>query len=299
MSNYDEEPTFDDETPPEEEEGSNRTFLIAAGVLGGLVLLGLLCAAGYIFFTRSNTQSAEATAYLAATNQQATIQVGLTQKAVSNAAAQALTLTAAPTNTLPPTSTPVIAQATSTQVEALLNPADVATLAAGLTKSASSQSNSAATAAAGQTQMASSQSNATATVAAGSTQLAASTQDPAVVGTIAAGLTQLASAQNNLAATSAVNLTQAALIQTSEAATITVGLTQLASANLTQSPATATIAAGLTQLAMSTQTVIATSTALPQTGFADQAGIPGLLLMAIALVVVIFLVRRLRSTPAK
>ena len=43
MSNYDEEPTFDDETPPEE-EASNRTFLVAASALGGLVLLDA-CAA--------------------------------------------------------------------------------------------------------------------------------------------------------------------------------------------------------------------------------------------------------------
>ena len=85
------------------------------------------------------------------------------------------------------------------------------------------------------------------------------------------------------------------MIQTSEAATIAVGLTQLASA---QNPATATIAAGFTQLAVSTQTVIATSTALPNTGFADDIGAPGLLLMALALVVVIFLVRRLRSSPS-
>jgi hypothetical protein len=260
MSNYDDEPTFDEDETPPEEEGSNRTFLIAAGVLGSLVLLGLLCSGGYLFFTRNTTQQAEATAFVQATNQQATIQVGLTQKAIEAAAAQALTQAAAPTNTLPPTNTPVIAQATFTPVGAALNPADAATIAAGLTQIASSQNNAAATA------------------AAGLTQLASSTRDPVLVGTIAA------------------NLTQGASIQTNEAATITVGLTQLASA---QNPATATIAAGFTQLALSTQTVIATSTALPNTGFADDIGAPGLLLMALALVVVIFLVRRLRASPTK
>jgi hypothetical protein len=38
---------------------------------------------------------------------------------------------------------------------------------------------------------------------------------------------------------------------------------------------------------------------LPKGGFADEFGIPGLILMALALVVVIFLARRLRKAPAK
>lgn len=49
--------------PPE--EGSNRTFLIVAGVLGALVLLTLVCIAGYVFLLgprlsaqRSTTQTA-------------------------------------------------------------------------------------------------------------------------------------------------------------------------------------------------------------------------------------------------
>ena len=177
MSNFDDD-TFVEETPPE--ESSNRTFLIAAGILGGLVLLGLLCAVGYILFTRTTNQQTEATALQQATNQAATIQVGLTATSL----ARALTLTAAVTNTVPPTNTPVIAQATAT-------------------------------------------------------------------------------------------------------------------ASPTENPATATVAAAFTQMAVSTQTVIATSTALPNTGFADDIGAPGLLLVAIALVVVIFLVRRLRAAPTR
>lgn len=178
MSTYDDEPTFDDETPPE--EASNRTFLIAAGILGGLVLLGLCAVAGYILFSRATNQQAEATARAQATLQAATIQAGLTQ----NAQEQALTLTAAVTNTLPPTNTPVIAEATITP-------------------------------------------------------------------------------------------------------------------SPTENPATATVAAAFTQIAASTQTVIATSTALPNTGFVDEFGAPGLMLMAIALVAVIFLVRRLRAVPTR
>lgn len=178
MSTFDENPDFDDEIPPE--ESSNRTFLIVAGILGGLVLLGLLCVAGYLIFSRSANQQADAVALQQATDQAATIQVGLTQTAVI----QAITQTAAVTNTIPPTNTPVIAQATATAVP-------------------------------------------------------------------------------------------------------------------TENPATATVAAAFTQIAISTQTVIATSTALPNTGFADDIGAPGLLLMSIVLVVVIFLVRRLRASPVK
>jgi len=178
MSNFDEEPTFDDETPPE--ESSNRTFLLIAGVLGGLVLLGLCAVAAYLIFSRTTNQQSEATAQFLATQQAATIQAGLTQTSVVRAAA----LTAAVTNTVPPTTTPVIAQATSTS-------------------------------------------------------------------------------------------------------------------SPTPDPATMTVAAAFTQIAASTGTVIVTSTALPNTGFADDIGAPGLMIAAVALVVLIFLVRRLRAAPTR
>ncbi len=64
---------------------------------------------------------------------------------------------------------------------------------------------------------------------------------------------------------------------------------------------TATVAALLTQAAGG-GTVVATSaggltaTALPQSGFVEDVGIPGLFGLAIALIVVIFLVRRLRTS---
>jgi hypothetical protein len=70
-------------------------------------------------------------------------------------------------------------------------------------------------------------------------------------------------------------------------------------ATSTQNPATATVGAAFTQIAASTGTVVATSTALPNTGFADDVGIPGMFAMALALVVVIFLVRRLRVAPVR
>jgi len=174
----DDNTNYDDANPPE--ESNNRTFLLIAGGLGLLVLVALVCLVGYLFLNNNSQQQAEQTAIAQQTLQQATIEAGLTQMAED----QALTQTAGVTFTVPPTNTPVIAEATET-----LSP--------------------------------------------------------------------------------------------------------------TPDPATMTVAAAFTQIAVSTQTVIATSTALPNTGFADDIGAPGLIAMALALVVVIFLVRRLRAVPTR
>ncbi len=67
-------------------------------------------------------------------------------------------------------------------------------------------------------------------------------------------------------------------------------------------PRTATVSALLTQAAEAkttiTTTVFPSSTALPTTGFIEDAGIPTLLGVAAFLVVVIFLVRRMRASSA-
>ncbi len=171
---------LDDANPPE--ESNNRTFLIVAGVFGVLIFLALLCIGGFLFFQKSAANQNVATSDAQNTQQAVIIQQGLTQRALQ----QAETLTAAATNTVPPTNTPVIAQAS-------------------------------------------------------------------------------------------------------------------ASPTATSNPATATVGAAFTQIAGSTQTlvVIPTSTRLPNTGFADDVGAPGLMMIAIALVAVIFLVRRLRASPAR
>lgn len=62
----------------------------------------------------------------------------------------------------------------------------------------------------------------------------------------------------------------------------------------TLAPQTATAAAQATLDAQPT----ATSTALPATGFADEAGLPTLLLMAAALVAIVIVARRLRGATA-
>jgi hypothetical protein len=69
----------------------------------------------------------------------------------------------------------------------------------------------------------------------------------------------------------------------------------------TVNPITATVGAAYTQAALAQLTVIPTSTALgavPSTGFADQVGLPILLIAGAIFLVVIFLVRRVRTGGA-
>ena len=167
--------TLDDAPPPE--ESGNKTFLLVAAVLGGIVLLSIVCLAAYgLYFLPKQTAARNASqSTLVAQNLQ--VNQALTAKALTNLPQS--------TATLEPTNTPVFQQSTGT-----LAPAD---------------------------------------------------------------------------------------------------------------PQTATVAAALTQAAQAQLTVtsLPTSTLLPDTGFIDDVGAPGLAVMAIALVVVILLARRLRVAPAK
>jgi hypothetical protein len=63
----------------------------------------------------------------------------------------------------------------------------------------------------------------------------------------------------------------------------------------TEDPRTATVAALLTIQAGGNLTTTPTVTELPDTGFADDVGIPGMLALAAALILVILLARRLRT----
>lgn len=80
-----------------------------------------------------------------------------------------------------------------------------------------------------------------------------------------------------------------------------VFLQETATPTVMQDPQTATVAAANTQAAQAQLTITAlpTTTRLPDTGFFDDSGAPGLFIMAIALVMVILLARRLRASPAK
>ena len=171
---------INDETMPEE-EASNRTFIIAASVLGGIVLLSIICLAAYALIFAPKQKADQAQEQDAAVAQNTQIAEMLTQTAES----QILALTPLATdfvNTPTASPTPVVSLPTETP-----------------------------------------------------------TATPNIV-------------------------------------------------------ATETVAAALTQAAIAIQTTIPTSEALPDGGFADDVGIPGLLGMMIVLVAVIFFARRLRTS---
>jgi hypothetical protein len=173
---YDGDQSNPEPQPPE--ESSNRTFLIAAGILGGIVLLSIACLAGYALLILPGQRN----------SQQQALNANGTQNAV---VAQALTATQLavgfPTATVTPSQTPVVAQASPTAIPATNTP----------------------------------------------------------------------------------------------------------------DPATATVGAALTLAARAQLTHVATSTALPGTGIGDQTGAPGLVIVGMALIAVIFLARRLRVAPTK
>jgi hypothetical protein len=183
---------FDDgeEAPLPEESNNNRTFLVAVGILGGIILLSIACLVGvYLFGSRGSNNTAQVAE---ATN------VAATAGAANNAFIEsALTATfqasILPTTTSTPEPTKVVNVATAT-----------------------------------------------------------STVDPAAAQALAIG---------------------------------------------TPAAATATVGAALTLAAAAQLTVVPTTTALPNTGFVDDLGVPGLVVMALAFVIVILLARRLRSSP--
>ena len=123
----------DDEGMPE--ESSNRTFIIAASVLGGIILLALLCVAGYAFFVLPNQNAASAGVEATQIAQLTQVPEMLTQSAVETALMS--TPLASPSPISSPTSspTPVIAVATDTPT-ATPNIAATGTVAAALTLAA-------------------------------------------------------------------------------------------------------------------------------------------------------------------
>ncbi len=183
------ESNFDDadEAPLPEESNNNRTFLVAVGILGGIILISIACLVGvYLFGSRGNNTAAQQAAAANAT---------LTAEAANSFINEALTATfqasILPTTTSTPVPTAVVNVATVTE-----------------------------------------------------------TPDPALA--------------------------------------LGIG---------TPAAATATVGAALTLAAAAQLTIVPTTTALPKTGFVDDLGVPGLVVMALAFVIVILLARRLRIAP--
>jgi hypothetical protein len=137
-------PESDEPEQPEGGEGNNRTFLIAAIVLGGIVLLSLICMAVLAVWWLPQQNNVRAT------QQQANIVAGTGTAAVDLQTQEAalFTPTVLPTETpLPiPTETPVVVFATSTPSPVASSDPATATVLALQTQLALAQGNTTQTA---------------------------------------------------------------------------------------------------------------------------------------------------------
>ena len=176
------------EAPLPEESNNNRTFMIAVGILGGIILISVACLGAVYVFSRGRTATVQQTQIANSANASAT--AAAVNADINHSLTATFEASILPTTTLtpPPTSTPPVGVASPTN-------------------------------------------------------------------TLIAGLDGTAVAK------------------------------------------TATISAAYTQAAAAQLTVVVTTTALPNTGFADDVGLPGLVVMALAFVIVILLARRLRTAP--
>ena len=106
--------TFPETEGEFEEESSNRTFIIAASVLGGIILLSLICVAAYALVIAPKQKQDAASAEATRVAQNTQVAQMLTETAVADALL--LTPEASPTVLASPTAspTPVIAVATET-----------------------------------------------------------------------------------------------------------------------------------------------------------------------------------------
>jgi hypothetical protein len=177
------------EAPLPEESNNNRTFMIAVGILGGIILISVACLGAVYVFSKNRTATQQADAISAATQTAAAAMS--TVDAALTATFEAAIL---PTTTVtpPPTLTPPVAPASPTNTPNLAVPLGLAG---------------------------------------------------------------------------------------------------------TQAAATATVGAAYTQAAAAQLTVLPTTTALAAGGIADEYGLPGLVVMALAFVIVILFARRLRTSP--
>lgn len=248
---------------------NNRTFLIAAGIIGGVILIALICMAGYAFFLLPRQKAAQTAGQAA---------VLLTNTAIAGGAtstAQALLATA----TLDPGSIAATAQAVAAkrQMEATQTAQALAALAS---------------------------PTPVIVMATATPVLAELPPGTKFVYTIQPGDTlELIASKFNSTVEEILALQENKDAGITDANKVIAGVTIVVPVNTVAAapdPVTQTVAALYTQAALAELTVYPTSTALgdvPATGFADEVGLPGLFIIGFVLVVIILLSRRLRSTP--
>jgi len=127
---------YHDEASPE--ESNNRTFLIAVGILGGIVLISIACLAGYVLSILPQQNAAGETQSAIETQNSGNINEALTATAVSFDLSQTPQVTFTPY----PTDTPLVAQPSATNTLEFTHTPEpyTATVAAGLTQVAASTS---------------------------------------------------------------------------------------------------------------------------------------------------------------
>jgi LPXTG-motif cell wall-anchored protein len=126
------------EDSPSSEESGNRTFYIVAAVIGGVMLLSLICLALYALVyapQRRNDQATQVAAINAQNTQvaQAAIETGLAAQFTNTPTVSSLP----PTATTSPSSSPTLSVATATDVLVTPTIDRTATVAALLTEAAS------------------------------------------------------------------------------------------------------------------------------------------------------------------
>jgi LPXTG-motif cell wall-anchored protein len=216
------------EETPAPEGSSNRTFFIVAGVLGGILLLALLCLALYTLLYAPQQRNQQATQAAEINDQNTQVAMAVTQ--TSEAAAW----TATPSNTPTASKTIVYVVREGDTLESIARLFGV-------------------------------------TVA----ELLTLNQKPNV--TIQLGEQILIPDRGQIRIT-----------PTPVLAAPTIGASPTADR-------TATVSFLLTEAAIGKLTVTPTASGLPATGFADDVGVPGLVGLALVLIVVVFLARRLRT----
>jgi len=127
---------LDNEEPSSPDDSGNRTFYIVAGVIGGLMLLSLICLALYalVYAPQRRSQQATQAAAINAQNTQvaqAAVETGLAAKFTATPTRTQIP----PTNTASPSPTLVIAAPTQGQVTPTID--RTATVSALLTEAAS------------------------------------------------------------------------------------------------------------------------------------------------------------------
>jgi hypothetical protein len=114
---------------PPPEESSNRTFVIAAAGIGGLLVLSMICLAVYalILAPRQRQAAANRATEIALENTQTAAEITLTAGALFPSATSPATHTSTPSPTATRTPTPVVVvpTATPTGTAATLDPAAV------------------------------------------------------------------------------------------------------------------------------------------------------------------------------